>query len=286
MHTWYREALLPPDLPVRREEDTEFVVLKDLRQHCVDPSQPFGPALTRTVAGEAPVTTCDGKPLLPPISLLSQPRLFGPPSLFYSSRGGHSTTIVDGRGRSVLKDRLLWTPDELDMDGQTVGSGRLGDVKRLEAFDLQGRSVLVAMRQGGFEAVELSDALLRPADASRDVLPHFMAPPFQMNRRKIFTWRIGSPVPSVSSSPVNVTIIPRTSSRHPMPAKKAGSTPGKVPVRPELGHNDVEGEHSRNEIMFLGRQDDNVYLCERYGETFRILRLSPLGASQTLASTQ
>jgi len=172
------------------------------------------------------------------------------------------------------------------MDGQTVGSGRLGDVKRLEAFDLQGRSVLVAMRQGGFEAVELSDALLRPADASRDVLPHFMAPPFQMNRRKIFTWRIGSPVPSVSSSPVNVTIIPRTSSRHPMPAKKAGSTPGKVPVRPELGHNDVEGEHSRNEIMFLGRQDDNVYLCERYGETFRILRLSPLGASQTLASTQ
>jgi hypothetical protein len=71
-----------------------------------------------------------------------------------------------------------------------------------------------------------------------------------------------------------------------MPAKKAGSTPGKIPTRPELGHNDVEGEHSRNEIMFLGRQDDNVYLCERYGETFRILRLSPLGASQTLASTQ
>jgi hypothetical protein len=279
MHTWYREALLPPDLPVRREEDTEFVLLKDLRQHCVDPSQPFGPALARTVAGEGLLYTYDGKPLLPPISLLTQPRLFGPPSLFYSSRGGHSTTIVDGRGRSVLKDRFLWTPDELDMDGQIVSSGRLGDVKRLEAFDLQGRSVLVAMRQGGFEAVELSDALLRPADTSRDVLPHFMTSPFQMNRRKIFTWRIGSPVPSVSFSPVTVTTVPRISSRYSLPVKKVSSTPGKSPARTESGHGDVEGEHSRNEIMFLGRLDDNVYLCERCGETFRILRLSPLGAS-------
>ncbi len=279
MHAWYREALLPPDLPVRREEDTEFVLLKDLRQHCVDPSQPFGPTSTRTVTGEVPLSTCDGKPLLPPISLLSQPRLFGPPSLFYSSRGGHSTAIVDGRGRSVLKDRFLWTPDELDMDGQTVGSGRLGDVKRLEAFDLQGRSVLVAMRQGGFEAVELSDALLRPADASRDAFPHFTAAPFQMNRRKIFTWRIGSPVTSTSSTSVTVMTLPRTSSRHSVSTKKANGVPGKSPARPDLGPSDVEGEHTRNEIMFLGRQDDNVYLCERYGETFRILRLSSLGTS-------
>ena len=276
MHSWYREALLPPDLPVRREEDAEFVLLKDLRQHCVDPSQPFGPTSTRTAAGDTPPSSTCGRPLLPPISLLSQPRLFGPPSLFFSSRGGHSTTIVDGRGRSVLKDRFLWTPDEMDIDGQTVNFGRLGDVKRLEAFDLQGRSVLVAMRQGGFEAVELGDALLRPADASRDALPHFMAPPFQMNRRRLFTWRIGSPISSTSSTAVTVTTLPRTSSRHSVPTKKAGYPSGKSPARPEFGHGDVESENTRNEIMFLGRLDDNVYLCERDGETFRILRLSPL----------
>ncbi|KAH9175519.1 hypothetical protein EDB89DRAFT_2113294 [Lactarius sanguifluus] len=241
MHAWYREALLPPDLPVRREEETEFVLLKDLRQHC----------------GESPVDSnaCIGKPLLHPISLLSQPRLFGPPALFYSSRGGHSTAIVDGRGRSVLKDRFFWTSDE-DVDGQLLHSGRLGDIKRLEAFDLQDRSVLVAMRQGGFEAVDLTDALLRPADASRDVLPHFTAPPFQMNRRKIFTWRIGSPA---SSSSASVT--------------------GKSSARQEFGGGDFEGEHSRSEIIFLGRQDDSVYLCERDGDTFRVLRLSPLDNS-------
>ncbi|KAI9512903.1 hypothetical protein F5148DRAFT_655385 [Russula earlei] len=280
MHAWYREALLPPDLPVRREEDTEFVLLKDLRQHCVDPSQPFGPAVTRTVVGELPLSSpCDGKPLLPPISLLSQSRLFGPPSLFYSSRGGHSTTIVDGRGRSVLKERFLWTPDEQDIDGQTISSGRLGDVKRLEAFDLHGCSVLVALRQGGFEAVELNDALLRPADASRDVLPHFTTSPFQMNRRKIFTWRIGSPAFSTSSTFATGTTPPRPSSRHATPAKRINSAPGKSSARPEFGHSDVEGEHPRNEIMFLGRQGDDVYLCERDGDTFRILRISPFNTN-------
>ena len=280
MHAWYREALLPPDLPVRREEDTEFILLKDLRQHCVDPSQPFGPAATRTAAGDTPLSGAGaGKPLLPPTSLLSQPRLFGPPSLFFSSRGGHSTTIVDGRGRSVLKDRFLWTPDEVDIDGQIVISGRLGDVKRLEAFDLQGRSVLVAMRQGGFEAVELSDALLRPADASRDVLPHYTAAPTQMNRRKIFTWRIGSSVSSSSSTITTMTAVPRSSSRYSMPSKKSGAT-GKSPAaRTEFGHGDTENDHARNEILFLGRQDDSVYVCERDGERFRILRLCPFGTN-------
>jgi hypothetical protein len=280
MHAWYREALLPPDLPVRREEETEFVLLKDLRQHCVDPSQPFGPAVTRMIAGETPLSsTSNGKPLLPPISLLSQPRHFGPPSLFYSSRGGHSTTIVDSRGRSVLKDRLLWTQDEQDIGGQTVGSGRLGDVKRIEAFDMTGRSILVALRQGGFEAVELSDALLRPADASRDVLPHYMAAPFQMNRRKIFTWRIGSPISSTFSTIGTGTTPPRSTFRHPTPTKRVSNAPGKSPARPEFGPGDTEGDHTRNEIMFLGRQEDNVYLCERDSETFRILRLSPLGTN-------
>jgi len=215
-----------------------------------------------------------GKPLLQPISLLSQPRLFGPPALFFSSRGGHSTAIVDGRGRSVLKDRFFWTSDE-DVDGQPLYSGRLGDIRRLEAFDLQDRSVLVAMRQGGFEVVDLNDALLRPADASRDVLPHFTAPPFQMNRRKIFTWRIGSPTSSSSSASVTVTTLPRNSPRHNVSIRRPGGQ-GKASARQEFGSGDFEGEHARSEILYLGRQDDNVYLSERDGETFRVLRLSPL----------
>ena len=75
-----------------------------------------------------------------------------------------------------------------------------------------------------------------------------------------------------------VTTLLRASSRYSIPSKKSGA-PGKSPARNEFGHGDTENDHARNEIMFLGRQDDNVYICERDGETFRILRLSPFGAN-------
>ncbi|KAL0575997.1 hypothetical protein V5O48_005997, partial [Marasmius crinis-equi] len=107
MQTWYKDSLLPADLPVRREEDTEFIPLKDLRSQSIDPSHPFSPAgpvspispIARPLepplplrstsddsSTDPPFQTTD-KPLLKPISLLAQPRHFGPPALFYSSRG-------------------------------------------------------------------------------------------------------------------------------------------------------------------------------------------------------
>ncbi|KAI0068278.1 hypothetical protein BV25DRAFT_548788 [Artomyces pyxidatus] len=278
MQAWYRDGLLPPDLPVRREEDADYVLLRDLRQQCVDPTQPFGTSPPRPLPGEvAPIPQGTGKPLLSPISLLTQSRIFGPPALFFSSRGGHSTAIVDGRGRSVLKDRFLWSQD--DADDNTFVSGRLGDVKRLEAFDVQDRSVLVAMRQGGFEAVDLGDALLRPADSSRSVLPHFTTTAAQVNRRGPYTWRIGMPVSTPSSGLTALLPLKSHSHRLTTPAKKLSTGPGKSPARMEFSGGEVDSEHTRDEVIFLGRKDDSVYICERNGGAFRILRLCPVGSS-------
>ncbi|TFY83396.1 hypothetical protein EWM64_g609 [Hericium alpestre] len=273
MQAWYRDGLLPPDLPVRREEDDEYVVLKDLRQHCVDPTQPFGlSTTTKAFAAETVPITSDGKPLLSPISLLTQPKIFGPPALFYSSRGGHSTVIVDGRGRSVLKGRLMWSSD--DQEDEAV-SARLGDVKRLEAFDVEDRSVLVAMRQGGLEAVDLSDALLRPADASRTALPHYNPSHSQINRRAPFIWRIGMPVSSPSSAPTALALSKPSQGRA-LGHKKNASHPAKSHGRAELsGGADADSDPIRDEVIFLGRQQDNIYLCERNAGAFRILRLCP-----------
>ncbi|GLB36301.1 putative GYF domain containing protein [Lyophyllum shimeji] len=81
MQAWYKDGLLPPDLPVRREEEDTYMLLKDLRLQSVDPTHPFKsppprPAPTTATAPNVPETE---KPLLPPISLLAQPRHFGPP---------------------------------------------------------------------------------------------------------------------------------------------------------------------------------------------------------------
>lgn len=274
MQAWYKDALLPPDLPVRREEDPEYVLLRDLRLQCVDPSHPFRsppPPLT-----QQPLIQDSAKPLLSPISLLAQPKHFGPPALFFSSRGGHSTAIVDARGRSVLKGRFLWSSEELNDDSKPSLMGRMGDVKRLEAFDVKDRAVLVAMRQGGLEVVDLGDALLKPADESRTVLPQFNPPPSNTNRRKPFVWKIGTPV---STSPTMATVLssskPKGGHSHHIPGKKQSTGLSKSPVgRTEFSVGDTESE-TDEEVLFLGRKGDEIYICERNAGSFRILRLCP-----------
>ncbi|KAI0932344.1 hypothetical protein AcW2_001002 [Taiwanofungus camphoratus] len=274
MQAWYKDGLLPPDLPVRREEDAEYILLKDLRLQCVNPTHPFRSAPPPPSAPEQLITDVS-KPLLSPISLLSQPKRFGPPALFYSSRGGHSTAIVDARGRSVLKGRFLWSSD--DQDDYPPSTVKLGDVKRLEAFDVADRAVLVAMRQGGLEVVDFGDALLRPADYSRTMYPNFQPPSSSISRRGPFVWKIGTPLShqSSSSSLSSVGFIP-SKSTNAGPRKKQSTGPAKSPGRSDYSYaGEVDSDRLQDEVLFLGRKDDELYLCERRTSSFRILRLSP-----------
>ncbi|KAG2146588.1 uncharacterized protein EDB93DRAFT_468915 [Suillus bovinus] len=267
MQAWYKDGLLPPDLPVRKEEEKVFMLLKDLRQQCVDPSHPFRSATPPSAAQHAPPALDTAKPLLAPISLLVQPRHFGPPALFFSSRGGHSTSIVDARGRAVLKGRFIWSTDN---DDESIP--RMGDVKRVEAFDVKDRSVLVAVRQGGMEAMDFGDALLKPADESRTLLPQFAPPPSNINRRGPFVWKIGTPVGSSTS---NATALLSKSKGSGYLGKKPNHTTGKSPARAEFNGTGDGDNESTDEVLFLGRQGEEVYLCERNAGAFRILRLNP-----------
>ncbi|KAG2129917.1 hypothetical protein DEU56DRAFT_741013 [Suillus clintonianus] len=269
MQAWYKDGLLPPDLPVRKEDDKEFMLLKDLRQQCVDPSHPFRSATPLSAAQHAPPALDAAKPLLAPISLLVQPRHFGPPALFFSSRGGHSTSIVDARGRAVLKGRFIWSTDNAD---ESKMISRMGDVKRVEAFDVKDRSVLVAMRQGGVEAMDFGDALLKPADESRTLLPQFAPPPSNINRRGPFVWKIGTPIGTSTSGAAALSSKTKGSGYL---GKKPSYTTGKSPARAEFNGTGDGDTESTDEVLFLGRQGDEVYLCERNTGAFRILRLCP-----------
>ena len=270
MQAWYKDGLLPPDLPVRREGDKEYILLRDLRLQCVDPTHPFGHSSPVTVSPPS-VPIEDGRPLLRPISLLAQPAHYGPPALFFSSRGGHSTTIVDARGRLVLKGRFLWTNDEDDDLAFSNSPCRLGDVKRIEAIDVQDRSVLIALRRGGLEAIDLTDALLKPADCSRIILPHFDPPPSSINRRAPFVWRMGAPLKPGPSTPVISAL------KGPTPRKKSSTGPTKSPNRTDF-YLDPDGESQPEEIIFLGRKENDLYVCERNSSSFRILHICPIAS--------
>jgi hypothetical protein len=211
--------------------------------------------------------------LLSPISLLQQPQHFGPPALFFSSRGGHSTAIVDTRGRSVLKGKFLWSKDGGEL-AKSSTYGRLGDVKRLEAFDVKRGSVLVAMRQGGIEVVNLGDALLKPADESRTTLPHYNPSVSNINRRAPFVWKIGTPL---APSPVQTGDL--ATKNNGISGLSESKKPNMISTKAANGKMDSFSADydvdSQDEVLFLGRKEDEVYMCERNAASFRILRLSP-----------
>ncbi|KAF8807552.1 hypothetical protein BYT27DRAFT_7189629 [Phlegmacium glaucopus] len=272
MQAWYKDGLLPPDLPVRREEDTEYMLLKELRLQSVDPTQPFrviSPlVIPSSILSESSLQI--DKPLLSPISLLEQPRHFGPPALFFSSRGGHSTSIVDSRGRSVLKGKFFWSNDNSE-ETKSSSCGKMGDIKRLEALDVRERAVLVALRQGGLEVVDLGDALLKPADESRTTLPHYNPPQTNISRRAPFVWKLGTPIVNPQ---LNELICERRRMHNQLNGEKA-STGSKQSSsgRPDPMSGNFEMD-PQDEVLFLGRKEDEIYFCERTAVSFRILRLS------------
>ncbi len=283
---------MPSNLPLRKDNENTFITLKalqDLRPGVSNPFEPLEtlPESSNNASTSRPKVSQRTHPKIPlpeyllsPISLLAQPRHFGPPALFFSSRGGHSTSIVDGRGRSVLKGRVLWDSD-CSQDTQ-AHLAPLGDVKRLEAFDAKdSRTILVAIRQGGIEAADMSDALLRPADHSRTSLPFFASPNTATGRRRNVVWRLGNPLEDVSSysdpPPRGITVkkdtvLPRKSATtsKKMRSMKRSDMPKE--------RDDSPSPPSNDEIFFLGRWEDHVYLCERTADSFRILRISLLAS--------
>ena len=140
----------------------------------------------------------------------------------------------------------------------------MGDIKHLETLDVRERAVLVAMRQGGLEVVDVGDALLQPADESRTILPHYN-PQTNISRRAPFVWKIGTPIGNSEFS----ELVSESRRTH---DSKKGS------IGPKSGKQDTVSSDfnvdPQDEVLFLGRKGDEIYFCERNLGSFRILRLS------------
>ena len=286
MQSWFKDNFLPPDLPVRRENEREYITLQELQRQSIDPNSPFRPpppGLSIPV-GMGDYSTPEGlNPLLDPISILKQERRLGPPALFFSSRGGHSTSIVDARGRSVLKGRLHWTTDDASSRSIPM-SGRLGDVKRLEAFGMADKTVVVAFRQGGLEVADVGDAIMTPGDGCRTVYPYFDPPTGTFNRRRTFIWRTGQPIidkeisssasrPGTPSSKISAQANKRRSLNASQLLYHGRALNGKGGLLSDDEERDwfLSGQE---ELLVLGRSQDKVYFCDRGSGSFRLMLLS------------
>ena len=288
MQSWFKDNFLPPDLPVRRDTEENYISLEELQRQSIDSSSPFRPpppGLVIPVRRGSDLRPEGLNPLLDPVSLLTQEKRFGPPALFYSSRGGHSTSIVDSRGRSVLKGRIHWTSDD-QLPSHFHSLGKLGDVRRLETFETAERTIIVAFRQGGLEAVDLGDAIMTPGDGCRTIYPYFDPPTGTFNRRFNFLWRTGAPVgENVLSFKPSGSISSATDTQGPMSkaAKRRSINPSLMSGVRNAGSKggpfgDGEEENGvsvvPDDLLVLGRFNDNIYFCDRSSGRFRLLILS------------
>ena len=177
----------------------------------------------------------------------------------------------------MLKGKFVWTDD--NSEDALKAPTKMGDIKRLEAFDVQDKSVLVAMRQGGLEVVDLRDALLKPADESRTILPHYTAPSGEINRRPPFVWRSGTPISVASSSTPFSALSQKSKSGfggH-LTGRKTSVSSGKATGggKADAGGSDPTDPEPVDGVFFVGRNDDEIYVCEKNAGSFRILRLAP-----------
>jgi hypothetical protein len=198
-----------------------------------------------------------------------------------------------------LKGRLYWTPD--DATPQTIFSpAKLGDIKRLEAFEItNGRTVLVAFRQGGLEVTDIGDAIMTPGDECRTAYPYFDPPPSLCSRRSVFTWRTGEPVvervpdvddgqssfPNSSAIPVSTVGAgvnnPKRRSGH-VSQLSGAKGPTWKPGAFSDGEEDSAFYGIQEDLLVLGRSQDKIYFCDRSTGKFRLLMLS---AKDTQANT-
>jgi hypothetical protein len=106
------------------------VLLKDLRLQSVDPIHPFHIPAALHRDGEAALVADLAPHTAAPLWAAGIVLLEAGWAQYRDCR------------RSVLKGRFLWSDNEGE-DAKLAPIGRMGDVKRLEAFDVKDRSILV-----------------------------------------------------------------------------------------------------------------------------------------------
>ena len=103
-------------------------------------------------------------PLLSPISLLANhpARNSGPPGLFFVSRGRHSTGIVDGDGRSVIRKSINWQVEPNPLVPLSESMKVLDFFHRIETLVVGGtHTVVVGVGATQIQAVDVGKVTQR-----------------------------------------------------------------------------------------------------------------------------
>ena len=165
METWYNSKRFLTNLPVRHKDKKIFKPLSDFEN-----VQPFYKAISNIGIPESPAASLKSldppTPLLPPISLISDPKLpkIGPQNIFLVSRQHQSTLLVDNNGKSIIRGNgINW-----DENNNTFP---INNFELIYTNDDQTSAAIVAIRKTSFEVLDLADGLLTSPSEREKALP-------------------------------------------------------------------------------------------------------------------
>ena len=105
------------------------------------------------------------------------------------------TVVNQGRISATSGGYVVLVGAQVVNDGSVTAP--LGDVRRLELFDIKDKAVIVALRQTGLEITHVSDGLHAQDDASNSSDPlHGLSS--QSSRRRHFIHRVGADIVEVA----------------------------------------------------------------------------------------
>lgn len=206
-------------------------------------------------------------PLLPPISLISDPSLpqKGPQNIYLAARRNLPTMLIDHNGRSIVRGSgIRWDFGNVDTDG---------DIKHFEMIstsDDGSTAAIVAIRERCFEVLDIADALLSVPSEREKALPGWEAHMCREGRRIPYVHKLRRDSPPKSAHKRTFsTTTPHLSDRTAVNRKidlRGGLQDNSfsVPDLAKLSTDDSEAAR----LIYIGKEDgsENVYFLESYND--------------------
>ncbi|TIB89225.1 hypothetical protein E3Q19_03102 [Wallemia mellicola] len=274
MQNWYTSKRFLSNLPIRHQKMRYHKTLTELISQ-FGAEKPFIIALG-SIIQQSPANSLKSldppTPLLPPISLISDPSLpqKGPQNVYLVARRNLPTMLVDQVGRSIVRGSgIHWDYNNVDTHG---------DIKQFEMIstsDDGSKAAIVAIRDSSFEVLDIADALLSTPSEREKALPGWEANMSREGRRLPYVHRLRSTsLPPKSAHKRAFSSTTHLSERH-NGNKKVDLRGGlqdnstvSVPDLAKINSDDNNNDTTTSQIIYVGKEKGNetVYFLESYND--------------------
>ncbi|TIB65150.1 hypothetical protein E3P78_00785 [Wallemia ichthyophaga] len=289
MQNWYTSRRFLSNLPIRHERMRYHKTLTELIAQ-FGAENPFVVALG-AVLQYSPADSLKSldppTPLLPPISLISDPALprTGAQSIYLAARRYLPTMLIDHNGRSIVRGSgIRWVGSGYSdggehTDAETNSDDDIKHFEMISTSDDNTTAALVAIRQRSFEVIDIADALLGHPSEREKALPGWERHMCRAGVSRPYVHKLHKH--RRDRRDLNAETARGRSYSHPRYVNNGLQLPSESHSRAHLPHSNSNSDGDAVRLIYIGRQaqahSETVYLLESYSDgNVRIARVRGL----------